>query len=84
MGTNGFSAATPDVELLPQVCDHSWYVVTEEVAYKHAKQLQQASQQDVEKALSNIFFTGNTEAKRGLKEAFYQFIETVLTDIFKK
>lgn len=78
------AAVIPDVGSLPQVCDHFWQIVSENVAYKRAKQSQQAPKQAVETVLWDIFFDNYTEADGKLKRVVYRFIKTVLTDMVGK
>lgn len=59
-------------------------IVAEDIAREHAKLSEQATQQVMESALSNIFYTGYTEAENGLKKASYKIIETVITHTTKK
>lgn len=76
-----FAAVIPDVEFLQQVCDHTRQEVGEEVARRHEKLLQKATQQAVGNTLWKIFTTSYTGAKGRLKNSFCQFVETVLNDM---
>lgn len=79
------AAVIPVPELSPQVCEHIWQVVAEEIAQENAKLSEHATQKAVNSALSDIFFSPTyAKADGGLKKTFVDLLKRFSPTWIKK
>lgn len=73
-----------NVKSFLQTCNHIQKIIAEEIAFENAKQMQQATQQAVEKSQTDKFLTGYTEVGGRLKTCPTDLLNRSLPKWLKK